>query len=797
MQEKLEPIFIEKSNASDDSNVNIGKVISQVVAYWPLFVIFVVLSILVAYVYLRYKTPEYRSHAKILVKDDKKGGSIGEGQILEELGVQTSAANVENEIEIIKSRTLMKKVVDAIDLNIHYYAPGRIKTSEYYYKELPFRLIPLFEDSLLSSAHKYNLNFTDDKTFTITKGERSWSGSLGEAIRLDIGDVLFQDKRLTANSAYTYNEYKVAIKPIEYEAIKALKNVDVDASSRKSSVVDLSYSDIIPSRGEDVLDELIRAYLNASIQDRNTTMTSTIEFIDNRLKGVIADLSDVEGDIESFKRERKLTDLSEQAKLLLDYSGEYNKKITEKEVELRVIESLEQYLRDEQNNERLLPSNLLVQDDAAMGAMESYNQLQLKRSSLLLTKTEENPFIKNIDKQLSEIRSDLIRSLSSMKEGVRAAIKELNSRTSDIDDEIRKVPGNERVFLEYSRQQNIKQELYLFLLKKREETAISKSSTVANARIVDPAKSDGGPYTPKRGRAYLAAFVIGLIIPSAYIFVKELLNVKVVDKNDVKRHTQMEIIGEIGHNNSADEIVVDKHAKTIVAEQFRTLRTNLQFLLAGDNEKVMLFTSSMSGEGKSFISLNTAVTLALSGSKVLLMELDLRKPKISAALQLENKDGFTKYVIGQSSKNDIIHTVNGVENLYILPAGAIPPNPSELILSKKVEELFDGLRQEYDYIIIDSAPVGLVTDAQLLSRYADTVLFVSRISYTYKEQLKYADELCRSKKMPLMHLVLNDVSSKSGAYGYGYGAYGNEDYYHNDKSGNTFVNIFRGRNNRI
>lgn len=778
MQDSLEPIFKEERKGGDNS-IKTEKLLSTILAYWPVLAVCVVITMLAAYIYLRYTTPRYMSYAKVLIKDEKKSGSMGEGQLLQELGLQTTAANIENEVEIFKSRTLMKKVVDELQLNIHYYAPGRIKTSEYYYTDLPFRFVPLFDNGNVPLRYKYQIKINDDKGFTITDKKNSWSGTWGDTVNLPIGPVVIKDRRKLANPAYELDECSIEIKATEYQAIKTLRQLDVDPVN-KASILQLSVSDVLPQRGEDVLNELIKAYLQANIDDRNKTLDATVEFIDERLKGVTYELSGIEKNIEQFKSSRKLTDLSEQSKMLLNYTSEYARQLTDKEVKLSVVESLEQYLNDDRNKDRIVPSSLLVEDDAAMNAMKSYNDLQLKKAALLMTSTEDNPFVVNLDRQLENIREDMVRSLAAMKQAVKVSIKELESRAGFVDAQIRRVPEEERIYLEYSRQQNIKQELYLFLLKKREESAISKSSTVANARIVDPAKSDTVPYAPKPMRIYLAAFALGLILPGLWIFIKEVFNVKISGKEDIRALTAMGIIAEIGHSDTGEEIVVFKESKTVIAEQFRALRTNMQFLLAGEDEKVILMTSSMSGEGKSFVALNLAVTLALSGEKVALLELDLRKPKISEALELKNSKGFTQYIIGQAELTEIIQPSGVVPSLHIMPSGAVPPNPSELLSSKKLNELFDTLKKEYDYIVVDSAPVGLVTDAQLLSKYSDTVLYVCRMNYTYKEQLRNADELMRSGKMQKMNLVVNDMKAKGGVYGYGYGSYG-ADYFEDSK----------------
>lgn len=772
MQESLEPIFTEEKKRGADSSINVEKLLSKIIAYWPLYAVFIVVACLLAFVYLRYTTPKYAASAKVLIKDEAKNNT-GEGQIMQDLGLQTNAANVENEVEILKSRTLMKKVVADMQTNIHYYAPGRIKTSEYYYKELPFRFEPLFDNSDVQFRFKYKLDIGKDGSYTISDRKRSVTAHWGDTITLEVGKAVLTTNANPHPAYADLTHATIEIKTTEYQAIRTQRKLKVKPVN-KASILELSITDALPRRGEDVLNKLIEEYQQANVDDRNKTLDATVEFINDRLVGVNNELSDIEQDIEHFKSTNRLTDLSEQSKLLLGYTSEYEKQLTDNEVKLRVVESLEEYLKNEANKDRIVPSSLLVEDDAAMNAMKSYNDLQLKKSTLLLTNTEANPFVKNLDIQLANIRQDLMRSLASMKQGIEVSIKELKSRSGSVDNQIRQVPRTERIYLEYSRQQNIKQELYLYLLKKREETAISKSSTIANARVIDPAKSDSVPSSPNSGRVYLAAIALGLMLPSGWVFTRELFNIKVGTKEDVKTITRMPIAGEIGHRDGADEIVVQKESKTVIAEQFRTLRTNMQFLLGDDEQKTVMLTSSMSGEGKSFVALNLAVTLALSGKKVVLMELDLRKPKISEHLALRAGKGFTQYVIGQAGVSDIQYPSGIVDSLYIVPSGSIPPNPSELIMSVKVGELFAELNKNYDYIVVDSAPVGLVTDAQLLNKYANVVLYVSRMNYTFKEQLRNADELHKSGRMNNMSLVLNDVKSRTGVYGYGYG-YGNYD----------------------
>lgn len=790
MRDSHHPIFKENSTATGQT-LSPDKILAKIVVYWPVFIVAAFIALLIAFLYLRYATPLYEVNAKILIKEDNQGG-LANGALLEDLGMDGGGANVENEVEILQSRTLMQKVVEATGINVHYYSPGRVKTSEYYYKEIPYNLIPL-QAQKITVPVSYKLNVTDDNTFILTGNKKEWKGRWGDTLNLPSGATAFVSHTYDANPAYFFKEYAITIKPFEKEAVSKVKALDVSPVNSKASIVELQIKDALPQRGEDIINALIQEYIYANVNDRNATMAATVDFIDNRLTLVTAELSGIEHSIEKFKSSRKLTDLTEQTKMLLDYSSDYNRQITEREVQLRVIESLEKYLNDETNKDKIVPSALLVQDESAMSAMDRYNELQMKRSTFLLTKTENNPVIKNLDLQLENIRDDMKRSLTTMKRGVEVSVSELKEHAGELESEIRQLPENERIFLEYSRQQHIKQELYLYLLKKREETAISKSSTIPNAKIVDPARSEQNPVAPRKGRVYLMALTLGFLMPGIWVFMREILNTKVMSKDDIRKHTSMSIISEIGRSDSEEQIVVKKDSKKAIAEQFRSLRTNVQFLTGEKQENVILLTSGVSGEGKSFISLNLAVALAQSNQRLVLLELDLRKPRISSNLGLQATKGFSTYIIGKADIHDIIYS-SGIENqLDVIPSGTIPPNPSELLLSKRLSQLIGALKKEYDYIIIDSAPVGLVTDAQILSKHAELIMYVCRLGYTQKKQLESAEELIHTNKMPSMHLIVNDVESKIG----GYGTYGADAYFEGDskkKGMLAAINKLRKRN---
>lgn len=751
-----------------EQTISLQAVVDKLLGNWYWFLIFTVIFVGLAWVFLRYATPTYNVNAKILVQDEQKGGNIPGEEVFQQLQLFSGKSNVDNEVEIIQSRSLMERVVKNLELNVSYWQEGRLVTRELF-RQLPFKAHWISNRDTLKEV-RYSVEAIDEKKFRISGEElaplvKPW----GDTVHLPDGIM-----RIERRPYYPLNTESYIVKVVSMDAaISSYQGkLDVAIPNKQVSTIDLKLATAIPQKGETILNELIDAYMKASVDAKNRIADSTIAFVDNRLALVSRELTGVEKDIQEFKQANQLADLTEQARQLITSTGDFSKLLTEQEVKLSVINTLEQYIGDENNGTRIVPSSLVLEDPTFIALVQKYNNFLVERERLLISSTPSNPMVQSIDAQLRNLRLDLQSNLSSFKSGIQTTIEELKGRSGKLDQKIQQVPAKERIFLDYSRQQAIKQELYLFLLKKREESAISKSSNLAVARIIDPAKSESAPFMPKRMLTYLVGLLLGLIIPSIFLYLKDLLNRKVINKQDITGNTPVPILAEISHTKKNEDIVVGTDAVTPIAEQFRAMRTNLQFVLAGAQEKVILLTSSMSGEGKSFVAMNLATTLALSGKKVVLMELDLRKPKISEKLGLRNKQGFSTYAIGKTSIDDLIQPSGIHENCWVITSGPVPPNPAELLLLDQTKQLFLTLRKQFDYIVIDTAPVGLVTDAQLLGYLADVTLYLVRQGYTFKQQLQLSKELYLQGKLPRMNLVVNDVKAGKGtgySYGYQYG----------------------------
>ncbi|MGO4292609.1 GumC family protein [Chitinophaga sp. RAB17] len=751
-----------------DKVFDLRKLLDKVISYWYWFLLCVVAGIALSWLYLRYATPDYKVNAKILIQDDQKGGDSPEKDMLQQLQIFNSKSNVDNEMEIIKSRSLMEKTVRDLQLNVSYWLEGRLKTAEQF-RKLPFAVQWTNLNDTLPDAEYVVRPLSESKVHVSAEGIVNKDISWNDTLHLPEG--VMKVMRQPGNNLIKEN-YVVRVVSVD-KAVTVYRNkLAVNIPNKQVSTIDLTMTSTIPEKGELILNELINAYMQLSVDAKNRIADSTIAFVDNRLALVSRELSGVEKDIQTFKQNNQLADLGEQAKLLISSTGDFSRQLTEQQVKLSVIESLEKYINDETNNKRIVPSSLVLEDPNFVSIIGKYNGLELERERLLMSNTPSNPAVKNIDEQLVGLRGDLKSNLSSFKTGIQTSIGQLQQRSGAIDRKIQQVPAKERVFLDYSRQQAVKQELYLFLLKKREESAISKSSNLAGARIIDLAKSEAFPYMPKRALIYLLGMILGIILPSIGLYLRGILSRRVVNKLDITENTPAPILAEVGHTDVKTAVIISKDSVTPVAEQFRALRTNLQFVLRNPSEKVILLTSSMSGEGKTFIATNLAAVLSLSGKKVLLMEMDLRKPKISEKLGLDNRTGFSTWSIGKTPLNELIKPSGINENCWMISSGPIPPNPAELLLTDATKELFQTLRSRFDYIVVDAPPVGLVTDAQLLGSFADATLYLVRQGYTFKQQLQISKELFIFHKMPKMNIIVNDVKAGKGygySYGYGYG----------------------------
>ncbi|WP_316842232.1 polysaccharide biosynthesis tyrosine autokinase [Pedobacter gandavensis] len=759
----------DKIAHENSDGLDIKQLLLRLLDNWYWIALSVFLCMALSYLYGKYKTPYYKISARVLVNDEKKGSGLsGGGDLLGDLGgLLGTKSTVDNEAEILKTRHLMEEVVKDMNLNVTYYRKGAIKNVELY--ESPYQVKILTpQDTIkatevqVSFVEKGKVAITADGLDTLVAFDRSFTIP-------EVGVVQVVENPTVPPGNENYN---FKIMSVDARVIDLMTALTVEVKNKQVTIIDLALNHPVPKKGEDILGKLIEKYVEANLKDKNEVADSTVKFIQNRLVHISGELGGLEGNIQNFKQKNNLADMSEQSKLLVQTTGQYVNELGKIETQISVLSSLQDYLKDEGKNKKVLPSSLIPTDMVFNGVVEKYNALTLERARRMIGVTESNPSIQLMDKEIANARADIETNIGSTLNGFVITRNRINDQMKKAEGQVRNVPQMERNYLNLARQQQIKQELYIFLMQKSEETAISKTANIANSRTIDPAKSEIKPFSPKKAFVYLFGLIAGLAIPLGLMYLKDLLNDKVQLKEDVTKATKAPVIGEISHQD--ENMAIANSSRSAISEQFRALRTNLSFFFKNKNEKVILLTSSMSGEGKSFIAINLGHILALANKKVLLMELDLRKPGLSAKLKLPGTVGFTNYIANPELKiSDIIMPLKIQENLFMVSSGPIPPNPAELLLSERTQSLMEELKEQFDYIIIDAPPIGIVTDAQLMASYADVCIYVVRQNYTLKQQLTIVEDLQKSQKMKGLSIVINDIQATKGyGYGYSYGDYG-------------------------
>ena len=554
-------------------------------------------------------------------------------------------------------------------------------------------------------------------------------------------------------------------------------SLSIAPTSKTTSVAVISLKNSSLQRGQDFINQLLEMYNRNTNNDKNEIAQKTAEFIDERIGIISKELGSTEADLESFKRDAGITDLTSEAQIALAGNAEYEKKSVENRTQISLVNDLRKYLRS--NEYEVLPSNVGLQDAALIGAIERYNEMLVERKRLLRTSTENNPAIVNLDTSIRAMKANVQATLEGTLQGLMITKSNLDREASRYSRRISNAPGQERAYVSIARQQEIKAGLYLMLLQKREENAIALAATANNAKIIDEAIADDTPVSPKRSMIYLIALVLGVGIPVGIIYLIELTKFKIEGRADVEKLTSVPIIGDIPltdeKNDKNGSIAVFENKNNLMSEIFRNIRTNLQFMLDND-QKVILVTSTVSGEGKSFVSANLAISLSLLGKKVVIVGLDIRKPGLNKVFHLSNKEkGITQYLSNpETDLMELVQPSDVNKNLFVLPGGSVPPNPTELLARNGLDKAIEILKQNFDYVIMDTAPIGMVTDTLLIGRVADLSVYVCRADYTHKAEYTLINELAIEKKLSKLCTVINGVDLKKRKYGYyyGYGKYG-------------------------
>lgn len=744
--------------------INLKSTLLKYLKYWYIFLISTLLCLGAAYLYLLYATPEYSISSTLQIKDDKKEAGSSGNENFDDSDIFQSSRNIHNESEILKSKSLMERVLTKMDLQTSYFVDGPVKATEVYGTALPLK-VKISRLDPTAFGKTFLIHVEDASIFTLTDEGGVTAYKFGQEITKPYGVFTV----LATNTAATdVNDITVKINNIQKLAIIYNNRLDIKSVNKDASVLIISLTDPVKEKGKDILHELIKVYNEDAVEDKNKIATNTVQFIDDRLKNLTAELSGVEKDVERYKRQNEVTDVNAEARLSMENANVSNQQLNDYSIQIDNLETIESYLK--RSRYELVPSSLDIKDQTLQSLITKFTDLQLERQRMLRTAQPNNPLVLELNEQLAGMQASILENLSTIKRGLITTRNNLQSNYGQATSRIQKVPGIERELLEISRQQGIKQALYQYLLQKREEAALAKAATVSISRVIDEPMAFDEPVKPKKQLIYLLALLLGLGLPIAVIQVRDmLLNDRVHEMKDVELATATPILGEIGHNDSKGSMVISNQSMSPVAELFRLIRANLHFASIGKENKVILITSSMSGEGKTFFSINLGLSLALTGKKVAVLDFDLRKSGLLQSLGLPHEKGITDYLISNDiAVEDLLVPSQIVPELFVVGSGPIPSNPAELMLLPKVNNLIEELKDRFDYVILDASPVGQVADPLALAPYIDSSIFLTRYNYTYKEQVNIIDDIFRNQKLKRPMIVLNDAKKDSG-YGYGYG----------------------------
>lgn len=786
------------SNKQELQSLSIRDIFYKYIRFLPVFILSIALALLGAFIYLRYSTNVYSSSGILLIKNDKPSNNSND-KVEDILSGGSRVQNLQNEIEILKSRPLMARVLNRLNLQFSYFVEGRVKDMNIY-GVTPFT-VEFAEVAKDTRPFSLKLTSSDGKQFRLDKGNKLF----------DFGEVIqYGDRKIRINKTDSISPeavYTVNWQPIDNAVGAFVNSLKVMPKTAGTGILVISMEATSPQMATDIVNNLMTEYGRMTVEQNNYSADTMLAFIDERLKKLKSEIDSIQLIELNFRQKENLFDVDLQSGNYFTALADINKAITEQELRINTAGNVEAYIKDKQNQfSRVVPSALGLEDITLNEVVTGYNKAQLERQILLNSNIPpQNPAVKEAEKVIEKQRENLIENLKNIRAAYGNTVGKLKQGINLQEGELKGMPYKIKELVEIQRQISTKLALYSLLEGKREETAISRASSISNSTVIDHARPSYAPVRPNRRMIQILAAVIGFIIPALVIFLIEILNDKVATRADVERATDTPIVGEVGHSYSEKVLVVNKTSRGMVAEQFRIVRSNLQYILNEAANPVILVTSSFSGEGKSFVSTNMAAVMALTEKKTVLLEFDIRKPKIMTGLNMAKRPGISNFLVGKAELEDLIVPVPEYENLFVLPCGPIPPNPSEMLLDKKVTEMFEWLKQNFEVVIIDTAPVGMVSDAMTLGKFADCTLYLVRQGHTFKKQLILIEELYKEKKLPKVSIVINDVKVKAGygyygygRYGYGYGYGEKSSYYDEDEvQGKSFVSKVLARINPL
>lgn len=780
--------FFEEEN---EKPVNWQALIMEYLIHWPYILSFLVICMIGAYVYLRYQAPVYNVNSTVLIKQGDKSknrDAMSSFAAMQDLGMMSLASNFDNEVEVLQSRTLIKKVVNTLSLNINYTEEQSFGYPRTLYKNSPVKVWMAPEEAdRLQGAMKLSVSLTPDSAFSV-KANYILNGEETEEKRdfdrmpaimiTPVGTVSFTAPSDTALAVITKpRTIEVTISSPTATAAGCKTCMTAEPTSKTTTIVALNYTDVNVSRGIDFINTLVALYNSDANDDKNEVASRTAEFINARIEIINKELGTTEKELAEYKQKAGLTNIKADAEQALQGSSEYNARRAENATQLRLVEFLRQYIDNPQNRFEVIPANVGITDPTLTTVISQYNEMLIERKRLLRTSNEKNPAVVNLDISLAATRNSVLTTVESVHKGLLITRSNLDIEAGKYETRISNAPIQEKELISISRQQEIKANLYLMLLQKREENAITLASVANNGRIIEEPLF-GGQTAPNSKQIYMIAFVLGIAFPVGCLWLIRMLRFKIEGRADVERITDITIVGDVPQTDKRSEgaIVIRENRNDLMEEVFRSVRTNVQYMLR-EGQKVILITSTGPGEGKSFIAGNLATSFAFMGKRTVIVGMDIRKPGLNKVFNISRKiEGITSYLASPGTVDlmSLCQKSDVSDNLYIIPGGTVPPNPTELVARDSLDKAIEILKKNFDYVILDTAPIGIVTDTQLISRVADVSIYVCRADYTHKSDYALINELKSEGKLPNLCTIINGINmdKRRNGYYYGYGKYG-------------------------
>ncbi|SIS42734.1 capsular exopolysaccharide family [Zobellia uliginosa] len=748
---------------------NINKLLSNYTKYWPLFLISLVICLGGVFLYLRYwADTEYQISSTLLVKTKDAGQGSIQAESIKSLGLIKNTTEVEDEIGILKSTGIMEKVIANRSLNINYYVEGKVRDVEIYGNDSPIEVLvdetasgliyDLPIEIKILENNKYELiTVMEDKDYRA-------SYSFGDLVEAPFGTFTISKNE---NSSYVDNGKPLyfVIRNSELVIDDFLKKLNIDLANKTGNLLQIQFLSQNKKKGEDVVAGLIETYVEEMIKYENELAENTIKMIDGRLKLLSGEIEGVEKSVEQFKTRNDLTDVASNASLYVEQANDYKKLISEYQTEIKVIDAIETYLQ-QGNMDTPIPASLSANDPSLTGMIDQYNATLLQKGQMAQSASDANPIIVNLNRTLDELGKAIIENVRSAKNRLMIAQRNLQSNANKYQAQIAKVPSMERQLVDISRDKSTKEGLYLYLLQKREEEVLSLAAPVSSTRIVSLPKSSTYPVSPNKTALYLGGFLLGLFLPFSIIYIKDLLYNKISSSEELSNYTTAPILGEIAKSTTGETLIAPQSNRTPIAELFRLLCFNLEYLKKSEHNQTLLITSTIKGEGKTYIASNLAITMASNSEKVIVLAFDLRMPKLMNQFGLSDNPGLTNFIIDNDIQiSEIIQTHPQYDNLHLIGAGTETSQVGRLILSNRISTLMEFLKGKYTRIIIDTPPIGLISDAFALNDYIDSTIYVVRQDYTKIDCIKTLETIHENGKLRNTMVVLND-SQEAKNYGY-------------------------------